>query len=296
MFLEEIIKSPQVFSAEVSDRFFAEEIKKENIQPIPAAGELEIGAKSAISVWVDGKFLHEKVLFQKNISEQLPIASLTKLMTAFVTIENYDLNQTLSIPETAVAQSEDSGGFKTGEKFSVKNLLYSVLMESSNDAAYALSEIITPSAFTDLMNLEKKNILGQGNMNTFFANSTGLDSKNNELSGYSTAEDLAGLTRYFLKKAPLIFEISGLSSFDLYSSEGVFHHKILNTNELLGKLPDIVGGKTGETERAAGCLILVQKSPNKEGFLINVILGSKDRFGEMEKLSKWVSSAYQWPR
>jgi len=265
-----------------------------DVKPVPGLEKLEIGAKSAISLWVDDNFLHKRILFGKNISEQLPIASLTKLMTAFVVIENYNLDQTVSISKEAVAQSEYAGNFKAGENFSVRNLLYSVLMESSNDAAYALAEVISPSAFVDLMNLEKKNILGQNNKNTFFVNPTGLDSENNETIGYSTAEDLAELASYFLKKTRLIFEISSLPSLDLYSSNGVFHHKILNTDELLGELPDVVGGKTGNTEKAGGCLILIQKSPNKEGYLVNIILGSEDRFGEMEKLSKWISSAYLW--
>ena len=295
LFTQEIIKNPQILNAQIAEQLFPEKKKRENVSLNSQIGELEIGAKAAISVWTGKGFPSPKVLFQKNVSEPLPVASLTKLMTAFVAIENYRPDQVIVFSDQAVAQKEDIGSFKTGDKFAVQDLLYSVLMESSNDAAYALSEVVGLESFADLMNLEAKHILGQ-NSKTFFANPTGLDSKENGNSNYSTAKDLADLGAYFLRKTPLIWDISSNSEFDLYSPEGILHHKILNTNELLGKIPGIVGGKTGETKNAGGCLIMVSESPNKEGFIVNVVLGSEDRFSDMEKLTRWIESAYLWPR
>lgn len=252
----------------------------------------EITAKTAISVWIDetGK---EKTLYEKNSNMPLPIASLTKLITADVVLENYDLFQDVVFSKKAIASEEDIGNFRVGENFYSKDLLYSLLMESSNDAAYALSEVVGYDAFVDLMNLETKKILGPS-LNTAFFNPTGLDPKTpEENANYSTAGDLEKIAVYFIKNQPLIWEITKNSEFNLYSPDEVFHHKIVSTNDLLSKFPEIIGGKTGSTDAAGGCLVLVLKSSKQKGFLVNVILGSGDRFGEMEKLIDWDKSAYK---
>ena len=86
----------------------------------------------------------------------------------------------------------------------------------------------------------------------------------------------------------LIWEILSAPTMNLYGQT------LESTNELLGKLPNIVGGKTGYTEKALGCFLLVVEAPKGKGYLINVVLGSPDRFGEMEKLTNWVKEAYYW--
>ena len=293
LFWQEIAKNPQLLTARINSQIFEEKLRREKIIRNPAAEELEINARAAISVFTNNNFENQKILFQKNGNGILPIASLAKLMTAYVVLENYDIDQTIDISEKAVFQSEDFGNFKITESFKIKDLLYSLLMESSNDAAYALTEIIGEDAFAVLMNLEAKNILGKDNQNTIFGNAAGLDpKKNGNQFNFSTAEDLAKITVHLLKKQPFIWEILSQQDFDLYSSDGVFHHKIISTNELLGKIPGIIGGKTGETQQAGGCLILILKPKNNQGFLINVLLGSDDRFGEMEKLIDWVNLTY----
>lgn len=269
--------------------------KTESFEPVKIADkkDLEINAKGVISVWIDdsGK---EFILLEKDSKKPLPIASLTKIISAQVVLENYDLLQGVAFSKRAVEVNDNVGGFKIGETFTAGDLLYSLLMESSNDTAYALAEIVGIDGFVGLMNLETKNILGSSS-NTFFVNPTGLDPrKPNEKIDYSTAEDLAKITDYLLKNQPSIWEITQKPDFNLYTLDEVFHHKILNTDELLGKIPEIIGGKTGDTKQAGGCLILILESPNKRGFLINVILGSDDRFGNMEKLISWVKTAYKW--
>ncbi len=266
--------------------------------------DLEIKAKSAISV-TD----HEKVLFKKNGSQKLPMASLTKLMTALVVLDDYNLPQFVEISEEAVLQEGERGELKAGEILSVKNLLYIMLIESSNDAAYALSEIIGKESFVDLMNHRARNI---GLKNTYFGNSTGLDpidylTPSNNLLNYSTAEDLVKLTEYLLENQPLIWEILAFEEFELYRPNGTFHHKLTNTNEFLGESvlsargwqgkwqTEIIGGKTGWTPEANGCFLLVLNNPENENRLtIYVILGSNNRFEEMKKLINWTNKAYKW--
>lgn len=273
-FWYKIATDPQLLVAQASQERFEQQLN--NLKPFRnhQVGDLEIEAKSVLAVHLTTE--RQKVLLGKNKEAKLPIASLTKLMTALIVLENYPFNQ------------------------EIENLLYSLLMESSNDAAYALTETMGEEAFVDLMNLTAKDL---GLENTYFVNPTGLDPhtsggvgadpQEDALPHHSTAEDLVKFTNYLLKK-PLIWEILSTYEFDLYSPNGLFDHKVLNTNELLGQIPSIVGGKTGETPKAGDCLLLVLKAPRNNGYLINVILGSQDRFKEMKKLIGWVRRAYKW--
>lgn len=292
-FLQKIAQDPQILTAQLNQILLEE--KLEILKPLPnkTAENLNIQPKSGISVLVklSGQ---EKTLFEKDKNKILPIASLTKLMTAKIVLENYELEEIITISEKAVAIEGDSGEFKIGETFKIKDLLYSLLMESSNDAAFALSEVIGKKSFVNLMNFEAESL---GLQNTYFADCMGLDPKIAEGPiNYSTVEDLAKFTNYLLKN-PLIWEISGTKEFDLYDANGIFHHQIKNTNKLLESVvwqAKIIGGKTGWTPRAGDCLLLVVKAPKSQGYLINIILGSEDRFGEMEQLLNWGEKAYKW--
>lgn len=252
----------------------------------------EIEAKSVLSIFVNSQGFSE-TLFEKESDKPLPIASLTKLMTADIVLENYDLSQMVKVSKEAVKEEEDFGNLRVGESLSARTLLYPLLMESSNDAAAALAEVVGKKAFVDLMNLQAKKL---GLENTSFSNATGLDpDSQKETSNSSTAKDLAKLAEHLFLKYPLVWQILSKKEYDLYSSNGVFHHRLKNTNELLGKNSLVISGKTGETPEALGCLIILMKSPgNRDGYVFNVILGSEDRFGEMKKLIDWLNIAYQW--
>lgn len=292
-FGREITQNPKVLAAQINQQILEE--KLENLKPIKKWGieDLEISAKSAISVLVR-EAKDERFLFEKEIEKKLPIASLTKLITGQVVLENYDLEQVVEISEEAVKEKGDFGEFKIGEIFTVRNLLYSLLMESSNDAAIALAELVGREKFIELMNQTSENL---GLQNTYFVNPTGLDPDfPHQAFNYSTSQDLAKLTKYLLQE-PLIWEILSKSEFDFYSSDGVFHHKILNTNQFLESNDwkiKIIGGKTGETPRAKGCLLLVVEAPKGQGQIINVVLASEKRFEETRKLINWLNLAYKW--
>ena len=271
-FWQTISKNPQIFTAQLSFEPIQKEkpfIKKTEV------GSLQIQAESVISLFID-KEGQEEILFEKEPEKSLPIASLTKLMTAYIALEYYpDLSQTIEISQEAVFQEEDVGNLKIGERLTVENLLYIMLIESSNDAAFSLTEVIGQSAFVDLMNFEA-NYLGM--KETHFVDSMGILPEN-----VSSPKDLVILTKELLEK-PLIWEILEKPEFDLYGPDGVFHHKLFNTNGLLGKIPGIIGGKTGFNEEAKGCFLLVLETPKNKGFLINVILGTENRLTEMERL------------
>lgn len=247
--------------------------------------DLKIDAEAAISVETD-LLAQKKVLFKKNETKILPIASLLKLMTTLVVLENYNLQHQTIITEADILQKGDQGDLKAGQSLSVKNLLYITLIESSNDAAFALSSIMGQDKFIALMNAEAKNI---GLLNTHFTDSSGLD-----FGSYSTAEDLVALTEHLLNKYPLVWEIIGLKEYDLYLDNGEFHHKLMNTNKLLGEIPEVIGGKTGFTNYAKECFLVVEKSPDSKNYLMHVILGSADKLEEMKKIINWLNVAYKW--
>lgn len=255
--------SPEVFSANISQ--LQREVQKE----VP-----EINAVSAISVKINNNG-SKNILFEKNADQVLPIASLSKLMTAVVTMNTYDLSQEVEITKEAIEQPEDFGNLKVGEKLSAENLLYLSLIESSNDSAFSLSEQIGKEGFVDLMNLEAERLKLFG---THFTDPTGYSPEN-----LSTAKDLVILAEYITKEKETIWEISSFLEFNLYTPDGIFHHQLSSTNELLIEYPEIIGGKTGYTNEAGGCIILILKNAKGE-IIINVILNSIDRFGEMKKL------------
>jgi len=232
----------------------------------------------------------EKILLEKNIDTKLPIASITKLMTANVVLKYYNLDKEITVSKEAVLQEENFGKLQTGKVFTVKYLLYPLLMESSNDAAFALADDyngMTENKFIALMNLEADNL---GMKNTSFVNVSGLDPEDNEPKSkinISTAKDMSLLIKELLKES-LIWEILSTEEFAEYGPI------LNNTNKLLGNLQGVIGGKTGYTEEAKECMVLVTKSPKNRGTLINIIIGSDDRFGEMEKLVNWAKSAHKW--
>lgn len=249
---------------------------------------LNIDARSFISVKIQRSLdSSEKILLSKNEEKKLPIASLTKLMTALVVLERYDLGRKLVISEKAMAQEGEQGMLKAGEILSVENLLYITLIESSNRAAFALSEIIGTDNFISLMNETGPKI---GLKNTYFKDSTGLDP-----DSYSTSGDLVKLTRYLFENYPLFKKIISLKEFDLYLPDGKLHHNLNNTNKILGETQGIVGGKTGWTNFSRGCLMVIQEDfsdPEGKNYLIYVILGAEDRLLEMEKLINWINFNY----
>lgn len=253
------------------------------LKPLP-----EISAKSFLLLKTDLKNF-EKIIAEKNKNLPLPIASLTKLMTALLILEeNPDLEKTVQISRTAANQEPVPliGNLKVGERLKLKQLLELSLIYSSNSAAFALAESFDGD-FVQKMNQKAKEI---GMENTFFVNSTGLEpenisfSENKERFNFSSASDLAKLAKYILKHKPLIFEIS----------------KTQPTYKLENGILDVflpfylIGGKTGYAKEAGGCILLVFSDPKTPDlFYIAILLGAenkRERIEEMQKLINWLCS------
>lgn len=255
--------------------FLSTQISQNYIKDRP----LRISAQSAILVKIGPD--KEKILYEKNSDQKTEIASLTKLMTGIIVSEFYQPDLEIKISEKAIAQPEEKGKLLANETLKIKDLLRIMLMESSNDAAYALAETIGVKEFTTLMNLKAKDM---GLENTYFYNFTGLDE--GKFTNYSTTKDLIKIGKYLLKK-PEILEMLGEKEYLLYLEDGKFHHILYNTNELLKEIPEIIAGKTGITPKAKECLFLILKSKNLEGYFISIILNSKDKFEDAREIIKY---------
>jgi len=288
LYQKEIAQNPRILAALAYEKDLQEKLEKmKPFRDKKSCPDLEISAKAALSLLVD-KTGQERILFQKEIDKILPIASLTKLMTARIVLRNYNLTDKIKISKQAVQQEESLGKLKVGDYLSVKQLLYPLLMESSNDAAFALAQDYPESNFNYFVELMNKEAQSLGLLNTTFTNPTGLE------PNYSTVKDLVKLAKVLIREEPLVWEILPTPKINLYGEE------LINTNELLNYDGDdwwkgkIIGGKTGFTEESLGCFLLVVEAPHNRGYLINVILGSEDRFGEMETLLNWLQKAYKW--
>ncbi len=251
--------------------------------------ELNLESNNFLSVFIkDGK---EIILSEKKADEVIAIASLTKLMTAIIVLENYNLDDLIQISASAIATYGDAGNLQIGEIMTIRDLLYITLIESSNDGAEALAEKMGVSTFVYKMN-EKAASLGMNN--TWFINPSGLDEGN--LYNFSTVNDLKKMVVYILENHSLIAEILSLPEKELTSHSGI-SRTIKNTNVLLKESDAYLWGKTGYTNRANGCLILILNNfsiNNNQGYVINIIAGADDKFGEARKLEQWLEESFIW--
>lgn len=246
----------------------------------PETADPKILAQSALSLYVSNSG-NKKILFEKNSNDKLLIASITKLMTAVVALENYSSDQKIIIDEYDVLQG---GWLKAGEEFTVKNLLYAMLINSDNSAAYALSKAKDKIWFVEQMNQKVKD---WGMQDTNFSNSVGFGSENK-----STAQDLAKMAQKILRSYAEIFEITRNAKYVIYDSRNNFHHIAYSTNKFWPG--NFVGVKTGNNELAGECLIMVTKSPNNNGYIINVILNSQKRFDDAKNLINWEYDSFNF--
>ena len=281
-FFDNSVKTPDgaMFLGSISDAAQGDSFMGVNAIGISPVDLLKVDAKSAISVESNLSGLNKNI-FEKDINIQLPIASLTKLMTAIVVIDNYKLSDIIVVDNIADSQPPMKQDVKVNDLMPVENFLDIMLVGSSNKAAYALAEgplqSMGEEKFVQLMNKKAKDI---GLSRTYFADTTGVSPEN-----VSTAGDLAKLAEYILKNYPKISDISSLNQMYVPG-----FGEVTNTDQLLGEVPEVICSKTGFTNAAKGCLLLVMKNPKNNDYLINVVLGADDRFSEMRKIINWSSA------
>jgi len=225
-----------------------------------------------------------QILFSKNPDTRLPIASLTKLMTAIVITEAHGNQEIVKVFDKVGTVEGTTIPLSRGEKITVENLLKGMLIASGNDAAYALAYYHSDDIedFADEMN-RKADILGLSN--THFQNPAGFDDSAN----YSSAYDLYLLVNYALKN-PIINSIVRTHVTQISSANERIFHKLISTNLLFQSYLPITGIKTGTTEQAGQCLIA--RLPVGETEITTIVLGSEDRYTDSKLLLDWAIRAY----
>lgn len=224
------------------------------------------------------------VLYEKNPDQKLLPASTTKMITALVSLDEYNLDQVVSAGHVRVEGQKM--GLEWNEKMKVRDLLYGLLIHSGNDAAEVLAMDVPGGrdAFVAQMNAKAKELHAD---NTHFENPSGLDAPTQR----TTAHDLAKIASYALKN-PVFANYVSTIKYTAKSADGKITHYLTNRNELLGKVDGVLGVKTGWTEAARENLVTYIDRDNHR--VVIALLGSQDRFGESKDLIEWIYKNYQW--
>jgi len=231
-----------------------------------ALQEVEVKAEAGLVI----NLTNNQLLWAKNANQTMPIASVTKIMTALVALESASLKQKMIVSHQAAEVGEATMNLRAGEKLTLEELLYGLMLVSGNDAAFAIAENIAGrnSLFINLMN-EKARFLGLEK--TKFYNPHGLDQENSQ-NNHSTAYELAILAKYTIDKFPEFKKIVGTDHIILEANKN--HQRYLLTNSLgLGRTyPGLVGIKPGYTDSAGYCLVGLVNRKNEE--VLFVLLNS----------------------
>jgi D-alanyl-D-alanine carboxypeptidase (penicillin-binding protein 5/6) len=257
------------------ERYYQTVKQKNSVDPNWKINEgNNVGAQPQI-VGTNGLIINNQtgnVLFGLNTTEKKPIASLVKIMTALIAIEHKNLDEEIVVSENAASIGENSMGVSQGETYSLRELLYGMMLNSGNDSATAIAEGVAGDVktFVRWMNIKAMEL---GLSNTYFADPDGLDD-----SSYSTVEELAKLAHYALEY-PDFREIVKTVEQEYSYSEKHKYIYLYNQTNLLTTYPGVLGVKTGFTEEAGLCLVTFSVNEGKE--LIGVVFNSIDRKGDM---------------
>jgi D-alanyl-D-alanine carboxypeptidase len=239
----------------------------------------------------------KRALYHKNADEVLPLASITKLMTALVARELVTDDMTITVPKGAVTQAGGSG-LALGEQFSSKALRDYALLASSNDAAYTLAvgvgqdlsdTVSGQRAFVEAMNITAEEL----NLPTLtFNNPTGLDISTTEAGAYGSARDVSFLMEYILRTYPDILEATRVEHNRIYNAAGAYH-EAENTNPVISRIPNLIGSKTGYTDLAQGNLTIAFDAGYNRPIIVTVLGSTYDeRFSDTMALVSSIKTAF----
>ncbi len=215
-----------------------------------------------------------QVLFDKNSTKKLPMASLTKVMTAIVALDTLKSSDMVTINKNSASIGENSMGLSAGEKLTVEDLLYGLFLLSGNDAAEALANA-SPFGRENFVFQMNKKAEELGLSNTRFTNPSGLQGDGNQ---YSTAKDLLIITKYALEN-PTIAQVASKPYYFIPYTDTHKAFELYNETNLLTTYPGVKGFKTGYTYEAGLCLITYLEYNGHK--IIAVVLNSPSRREEM---------------
>lgn len=240
----------------------------------------EITASGVVVIDVDSAV----VLYKRNEAQKLAPASTTKILTALTVLDHFSLDDVITID--AVLSEGQIMGLVRGERMTVENLLYGLLIHSGNDAAYALADAYPGGrdAFVDAMNRKAREI---HMADSYFTNPAGFDDALHRV----TPLDMARLARFAVTNKTIAKMVS-IPQITVSDVGYTRFHQLTNVNQLLGVIPGVGGIKTGWTEEAGESLVTLAQRGDRR--VIIVLLGSLDRFGETVLLMDWVFSNHAW--
>jgi D-alanyl-D-alanine carboxypeptidase len=246
------------------------------------AADLEIGAAAAILIDADSG----RVLFAREAHQRLPVASLTKIMTALVTLEHYeDLRQTFTLPQDFANVGESALGLEAGETQTIEDLLYALMLRSANDAGQALALAVAGSE-SDFSSLMNERCLELGLTDSNWLNPHGLHQE----AHLSSAYDMAYIARAAMQ-IPMFNTLIKTSTHTIPWAGQENDRVVTAHNRLLTLYAGADGIKTGYTAKAGNCLA---GSATKNGLrLIGVVLNSEDTYGEMAALLDYGFANYE---
>ena len=228
--------------------------------------ELQLYAKSALLM----DATNQRVLYEKNGYEVLPMASTTKIMTAILALEYGNLEDEVTVSAYAASRPKVRLGMKEGEVYTLKDLLFSLMLESHNDSAVAIAEHIGGSTegFADMMNQKARDL---GCENTYFITPNGLDAEKGGKIHSTTAYDLAKIASYAIAN-DLFVALVGTENYTFSEKTTGRRFVVDNKDQFLQMMDGAIGIKTGYTNDAGYCFVGAVKKEDRT--LVSVVLAS----------------------
>lgn len=236
--------------------------------------------------------INNSELFSKNPDEPLPLASLTKVLTAVISSEKLGDNQEIKITKENLGADGDSN-LVVGDTWQAKDLRDFTLLTSSNDGALALAAAteLKENQAGDPQELETQFIKDMnekasaiGLSNSRFFNEHGLDKSENLSGAYGSARDMITLFEYALKNYPEVLEATRYKNLEFYSTEKKYPAE--NTNDSVDQIPNIIASKTGYTDLAGGNLVIAFDAGLNRPIIISILGSSQEgRFEDAVKLA-----------
>lgn len=251
-------------------------IAGEDARPIP---------KLTADRWIVYDADADVVLASWNADTEAPMASVTKVMTAMVVIDNVDLDEVVTIPQFVTNIRGSTAGLVAGEEWTVGDLLIAMIVRSGNDAALTLGNYVGGDSLEKFVLMMNSKARAMGLENTNFANPNGLDNEEH----YSSARDLLTILRAS-QEYPDIQRVARIRIVTMPEDPDGEARTFTNTNKLLGAYPGTLGLKTGDTPWADKVLLGVTEQAGRT--IYSVVMGSDDHFSDTREIVDWAYSTY----
>ena len=270
----------------------------QRIQAAETKDDLKLYAQAAVLMDADSG----RVLYGKNPKEVLPMASTTKIMTCILALEYGSLEDEVEVSAYAASMPKVKLYVRQGEKYRLRDLLYSLMLESHNDSAVVIAEAVGGSVegFAVMMNQKARDI---GCYDTYFITPNGLDAVVNDSGKIhsTTAADLAKIMAYCVTDSPAreeFLEITRTISYDFTNAEGSRNFHCNNHNAFLGMMQEALSGKTGFTNNAGYCYVGAVTSEGRTFTVALLACGWPNnrsyKWSEMKKLAAYGMEHYQY--